>query len=190
MKILDVGAGFFKYPGSISIDGNPASKPDIVHNLEKFPWPIEDSSFDMIYSSHCIEHLDDPKKALEEMWRIGRNNALVLLKIPHFSSRVAWTDIDHKRAFSSTMFRHYTKEFERISGTGIRYDIEKVRFNWQQRIDMEFVPERLKIFLPFINLVNEVISGAANMNIEFCERVWCYYVGGIGEMEFYARVVK
>jgi SAM-dependent methyltransferase len=190
MKILDVGAGFFKYPGSISIDGNKNSKPDILHDLNSFPWPIADNIFDMVYSSHCIEHLDEPAKTLEEIWRVSRNNALVLIKIPHFSSRVAWTDIGHKRAFSSTMFRHYTKEFARISDTKVKFEIEKIRFNWQQRIDMEFVPKKLMPFVPFISLFNEVISGLANMNIEFCERVWCYYVGGIGEMEFYARVIK
>jgi SAM-dependent methyltransferase len=190
MKILDVGAGFYKYPGSISIDGSKKSGPDMVHDLDSFPWPVPDNSFDMVFSSHCLEHLDDPAAALEEIWRVSRPGALVLIRVPHFSSRVAWTDIGHKRAFSSNMFRHYTEEFEKISDTRVRYKMQKVRFNWQQRIDLEFMPGELKAFVPFINLVNQVISGLANLSVVFCERVWCYYVGGMGEIEFYAKVVK
>lgn len=37
MKILDVGGGFYKYPGSESIDANPLTEPEILHNLNVYP---------------------------------------------------------------------------------------------------------------------------------------------------------
>jgi hypothetical protein len=48
MMILDVGAGFFKYPGSVSIDGSKKCGPDILHDLNTYPWPVADNTFDMV----------------------------------------------------------------------------------------------------------------------------------------------
>jgi SAM-dependent methyltransferase len=190
VKILDVGGGFYRYPGSVIIDGNKDAKPEFLHNLNDFPWPIKDSEFDMVYSSHCIEHLSDPKKAVEEIWRVAKPGALVVIKIPHFSSRVAWTDIEHTRAFSTNMLRKYTQEFSKFNSTQVRFEIKKIRLQWQQRIDRELIPAKIRLFIPAINILNTVITGLANFNTDFCERIWCYYVGGMGEVQFFAKVIK
>jgi predicted SAM-dependent methyltransferase len=190
MKIIDVGAGFFKYPGAVSIDSNPNSKPDIVHDLNIYPWPIKDNEFDMLYTSHCLEHLKDAKAALHEIWRIGKPSAKVIIKLPHFSSRIAWTDIEHVRAFGMHMLRGFTPEYKKISNTNMVFKIEKITLRWQPRIDMEFVSGGSKLVIPFVKAVDAVINFFANLSVDFCERVWCYYVGGIGEIEFHAVIVK
>ena len=46
MKILDVGCGIHKYPGAIGVDRNPASRADVICDLDHFPYPFADSSFD------------------------------------------------------------------------------------------------------------------------------------------------
>lgn len=190
MKILDVGAGFFRYPGAETIDGNAAAKPDILHDLNIFPWPVADNSYDVVYSSHCLEHLDNAKKAVEEMWRIARPGAEIIIKVPHFSSRVAWTDLEHVRGFGIHVLRRFMPAWRQIADTPATLDVEKVILRWQQRIDDDFVPGRLKVLLPFVRAANAVITGLANLSVEFCERIWCYYVGGMGEVEFHARAIK
>jgi len=191
MKILDVGGGFHKYPGSKSIDANPLAGPDILHNLNLYPWPIEDSEYDMIYTSHVLEHLDDPKRAVEEIWRVGKPNACVIIKVPHFSSRLAWTDIEHKRAFSINMLRTFTPAYDGLlPGSRVRFRIEKIKLRWQPRIDKELLPPYVRKYVPVINILNDTISFLANLNVDLCERIWCYYVGGMGELEIKAVILK
>ena len=190
MKMLDVGAGLNKYPGAMSIDSNALSKPDFLHDLNIFPWPIPDNEFDRVYSSHCLEHLGDPKKAVEEIWRVGKPGAEVVIKVPHCSSRVAWTDIEHTRGFSMHSFRRFSPESSRVSGNKMILKLEKVKLIWQQRMDMEFLPVWAVALMPVVRVLSVIISFLANIQADFCERIWCYYVGGFGEIEYTLRIVK
>ncbi len=191
MKCLDIGAGYKKFrKDAISIDHNPLCNPDVIHDLNIYPWPFKDNEFDIIYSSHCLEHLDNLEKAIEEIWRIGKPNCLVIIKVPHFSSRIAYVDIEHKHFFSIHSFRNYTPEFAKLRGSKFVFKIEKIKLYYQPRIDKEVIPLWAQKILPLINFFNKLITLVANINIEFCERVWCYWVGGMGEVEFILRVVK
>ncbi|MEM2772772.1 MAG: methyltransferase domain-containing protein [Candidatus Pacearchaeota archaeon] len=190
MKILDVGAGPFKYPGAISIDINPESKPDILWDLNNYPWPFKDNEFDMIYCSHCLEHLDNPKKALEEIWRISKPNARLILRVPHFSSRIAWGDIEHKRAFSSLLFQSFSEEYKVLSFTSARFKVEKIRFRWSPPYKYGLATETTKKLNFLIRILDSIITPLANLNIDITERFWCYWVGGMGEIHFYAKVIK
>ncbi len=59
--ILDIGCGINKIPDAVGMDIDPDSKADIIHDLNVFPYPINDNAFDRIYAKHIIEHLDDPQ---------------------------------------------------------------------------------------------------------------------------------
>ena len=49
LKTLDLGCGNNKRLGAIGIDFNDLDAVDIIHDLNVFPYPLEDSSFDEIY---------------------------------------------------------------------------------------------------------------------------------------------
>lgn len=190
LKILDIGAGPFKYPGSISIDFNPNSNPDVLWDLNNYPWPFKDNEFDIVYSSHCLEHLNDPKKALEEIWRISKPNAKLILIVPHFSSRLAWGDVEHKRAFSSGLFYNFSDEYKELFFSHARFKVEKIRFRWSPPIKSGLATPTTKRLNFIIRILDKVISALANINIDICERFWCYWVGGMGEIHFYVRIIK
>ena len=46
LRTLDVGCGIHKQPGSIGIDRNPASRADVLADLDRFPYPFADSAAD------------------------------------------------------------------------------------------------------------------------------------------------
>ena len=48
MRILDVGCGVNKLAGAIGLDRNPASRADVLADLDHFPYPFRDSSFDKL----------------------------------------------------------------------------------------------------------------------------------------------
>jgi predicted SAM-dependent methyltransferase len=61
MKILDVGCGNNKYKGNkgdivIGIDKVKLKGVDVVHDIEKTPWPFKTNEFDCVICSHVLEH--------------------------------------------------------------------------------------------------------------------------------------
>ena len=190
MKILDVGAGPFKYSGSISIDFNPKVNPDVQHNLDIYPWPLKDSEFDVIYSSNCLEHLENPKRALEEMWRIAKPGAEMIIKVPHFSSRIAYGDVEHKRFFGICIFNNFSKKYDVLRLNKAYFEVDKIRLKWSPPFKEGFVTETTEKCSFLIKVFDEIFTFLANINVDICERIWCYWVGGFGEIEFKVRVVK
>lgn len=73
---------------------------DVVHDLNKFPYPFNDNHADVIYLSHVLEHLDEPIKVLNELHRILSKGGLLLINVPHYAGNANWVDITHKRAFA------------------------------------------------------------------------------------------
>jgi SAM-dependent methyltransferase len=44
---------------------------------------MPDNFFQTIYASHVLEHLHDPKTALQNWWRICRPGGLIIILVPH-----------------------------------------------------------------------------------------------------------
>jgi predicted SAM-dependent methyltransferase len=65
LRILDVGCGIKKVPGAIGIDRNPASAADVLCDLDRFPYPFADGSFDRLEAVHVVEHLADVIRSME-----------------------------------------------------------------------------------------------------------------------------
>jgi len=72
--MLDIGAGNNPLRGARGID---TGKDEDAYNIY-----TADRSQDFIFSSHCIEHLDYPSKALREWSRVLRTGGLLYLYFP------------------------------------------------------------------------------------------------------------
>lgn len=55
---LDIGCGANKQVGFVGMDVRELEGVDIVHNLEKFPYPLPDESCSMVVASHVLEHMN------------------------------------------------------------------------------------------------------------------------------------
>jgi predicted SAM-dependent methyltransferase len=106
-NILDLGCGNRKRPGAIGIDRNPRTDADIVHDLDKFPYPFADSSFDEIYIDNVLEHLHDIIKVMEELHRISKPGGLVKIIVPYFRAKWAFIDPTHKHFFTIDSFSYF-----------------------------------------------------------------------------------
>ena len=103
IKRLDVGSGTNKIPDSVCLDRDKNVYPDILHDLNVFPYPIEDSSFDEIYAKHILEHLDQPQKVIEELHRVLKPGGTLFIETPHFSNYVSYSEPSHKLYYSYFM---------------------------------------------------------------------------------------
>jgi SAM-dependent methyltransferase len=130
--VLDIGCGTRKIePGAIGIDAAPNSGADHVWNLDQYPWPLESDRFTRIHMSHVIEHLDDPMRAMAEVYRVARNGAEVFIVTPHFSSHNSYVDPTHKRHLAAASFEYFSgKNFPSFTGAPYRFDVENVELTF------------------------------------------------------------
>jgi SAM-dependent methyltransferase len=138
MQILDIGCGLQKIPGAIGIDNNPGSQADVIHDLNRFPYPFEDNRFDRIYGTDVLEHLEDVVRTMEEIYRIGRPGAQVFLRVPHFTSTHAFGDPTHRHFFNTESLDYFCGGFSHYAtNTEAIFKKVKVKLNfWKlHRID-------------------------------------------------------
>lgn len=138
-KMLDLGCGIRKREGAIGVDIIESDAVDLVHDLNVYPYPFEDSLFDDILMDNSIEHLDDIVKTMEELWRISKPGAKITIKVPYFRSHYA-IDPTHKHYFVAHSFYYFDPAHEfhkyyRYSNKAF-FDVEKIvfdedfKYNW------------------------------------------------------------
>ncbi len=143
MKTLDVGCGNKKFPGSIGIDKCIDSKADIICNLERFPWPLRDNFFDLIFCRHILEHFTDAVRPMEEIHRLSKPNAKLIIEVPHFSHPDASRDPTHKHYFTYHSFDYFTDNPLYPKYTKARFKILKREFKAASGIN-RFISSRIK----------------------------------------------
>src|SRR5688500_10375626 len=107
MKILDVGCGINKYEGAIGLDNNPRTAADIIHDLGDVPYPFSDNEFDLVVSSHSIEHIPDVMAFIEELYRITKGGGRIKIVTPHYTNPDWATDPTHRNHFNSYSFNSF-----------------------------------------------------------------------------------
>ena len=90
MKVLDVGCGTAKVNGAIGIDRVNLPGVDVVHDLNKFPWPFDSESFDAIYMNDIIEHLTDTIRVMEECYRLLKSGGRVYIRVVYWNHKYAF----------------------------------------------------------------------------------------------------
>jgi SAM-dependent methyltransferase len=121
-RVLDVGCGAKKFPGAVGLDISADTDADIVHDLDTFPYPLEDDQFDQVLMQDVLEHVAEPIRVMDELHRVCRPGARIHLRTPHFSSLLAYSDPTHKHYFSAEAIRtlaqprfaHYTETRMRV----------------------------------------------------------------------------
>ena len=107
MRILDVGCGIRKYPGSIGIDYNSSSAADVLVDLDSFPYPFADRTFDQLRAIHVIEHVTDVVRTMEEFHRLVRPGGRIRIETPHYTDYSSFCDPTHKHHLNSFSFRYF-----------------------------------------------------------------------------------
>ena len=186
MRKLNLGCGEFKKSGYVNVDYYSVSDPDVRHNLENIPYPFHENEFDVIEMDHVLEHLNNPFGVIKELHRISKRGGTVLIRVPHFSR--GFTHPEHKRGFDVTLPYYFSPEF--IGGyQGVEFSLKKLRLNWFAQPYLKKVYlGRVQLFI--ITNISKIFNFFANLHPYFCSRIWCYWVGGFEEIEFYLETRK
>lgn len=112
---LNLGSGTNKRDGYVNVDR--AHGPDVVHDLELFPWPWPDSSVDEIQASHVLEHLGREASVfigvMKEMYRVCKPGAKVFIVVPHPRHDDFLNDPTHVRPITLNVVALFSKSWNR-----------------------------------------------------------------------------
>lgn len=157
------------------MDRNRDSAADVVCDLDRFPYPFADSSFDRVLAIHVIEHVVDVIRTVEEFHRLVRAGGTVRIETPHYSDFSSFCDPTHRWHLNSFSFRYFGEDHG-----GFGY-YSRCRF---REISVRVKLLRLWKWLGFEWLVN----GSRHFR-RFWEHYLCFVVRGKA-MEFEFEVVK
>lgn len=114
---LNLGSGSRRFPGYLNIDKSDMFEPDIVWDLESFPWPFRNDTVEEINLFHILEHLGaSPEifmKVIQELYRISKDGAKIHIVVPHPSHSDFISDPTHVRAISFDLLLKFSKESNR-----------------------------------------------------------------------------
>lgn len=174
-KVLDVGCGIKKYPGSIGLDNNPRTAADVIADLDRLPYPFRDGAFDSLRAIHVIEHVESVMRTMEEFHRVVRNGGTIRIETPHYTDFSSFCDPTHRWHLNSFSFRYFGAD-----NAGYGY-YSKVRLR-EKRV-------YVKLLKPYKLLGLEFLINASPRLRRYWEYYFCYVIRGKA-MEFEFEVVK
>ncbi len=138
---LEIGCGRSKAPGYVGLDRAALPGVDIVHEIEKFPWPmpnssgpIPDSSVTDIRAHHVLEHVRDLVGVMEEAYRILKPGGTFSIVVPYYKHEGAFSDPTHVRFFTEQTFHYFADESPFSYYSKARFNVVSMKHGWKGRL--------------------------------------------------------
>lgn len=146
----NLGCGNNKLDGFVNVDKESIYKPDLIVDLEKFPWDIPDNSADIVVMTHVLEHLgkdpDDFLNVMKELYRITKPFGEIQITVPHPYSYNFIVDPTHVTRVTPETLNMFSKDFcdyvieNKFSNTTFAYvcdvdfEIQNVNYNYNMDV--------------------------------------------------------
>ena len=160
--------------GYMNLDKSKTKGVDVVHDLDKYPWPFPNNRFDEVYGRDAIEHVKDLFRAMQEIHRISKNGATVRLIVPYWHSSGAFYP-NHHYFFNIDSMKFFTEK-DRTYDSFPGFTMEKVKL----------IPSKIGWLIPPLPLPKSVFPNVLNLR-----HLVSYLLGEIIlKIDFTLRVVK
>ena len=150
MKKLDLGCGTSKQFGYIGLDSLRLPGVDIIHDLNVFPYPFADGEIAEVWMDQVLEHVAEPMRVMEEIYRICENGARVTIGVPYFRSFYAIIDPTHRNYFGAAWFNYFDPDHDfskKYCYTSAKFKVDRVEFDREfKKSGIRFI-HRLMILL-------------------------------------------
>jgi hypothetical protein len=131
---LYLGCGERRVEGYVHVDFRKTDAVDVVHDLNRLPWPWEDDVATRIVAVDVVEHLEiDLIRFCDECWRVMAPGGELFVRTPHHRSESSWIDPTHRwhideRSFEyldpetvwGAQYPHYTHRKWSLRSLGVR----------------------------------------------------------------------
>lgn len=133
MYKLNLGAGYDKVEGYVSIDYDKTCNPDYIVDLERDRLPFDDNSVDAIKAHHILEHLGDGFfHLMKEMYRVCVDGTIIDIVVPHPRHDFFLNDPTHKRPINVDILKKFSKAYNKhceeigdgMSKLGYMFDVD------------------------------------------------------------------
>lgn len=182
MMKLNLGCGALKKDGYVNVDWHSLVEPDVVHDLNVFPYPFEDGTFDLVEAIHVLEHLDRPFRVMQEIHRLAKPGARIIVRVPHFSR--GFTHAEHFHGFDVNFPLYFDHSFTKSGYVGVDFALGKTELHWLAFYHLLSDAGCGTVTISLLRVVDKILSFLANLSPQFCSRIWCHWVGGFDEIEF------
>ena len=128
--VLNLGCGGRKAPGQLGVDRYPGSRADIRADLDR-PLPFAESCADRVVLEHVLEHVAEPVRLIEEIYRILKPGGVLQVEVPYFAHPDAFRDPTHRRFFTWGSFDYFVEGVKPAEYTKVnfRYIGRKLEFS-------------------------------------------------------------
>jgi len=84
----------------------------VKHDLNQVPLPFENKTFDIIFCSHVLEHVDNLIPLLEDFHRISKPRGKLVIIVPYWLQYGMLNDPTHRRFFNYFSFDFLAKNLQ------------------------------------------------------------------------------
>ncbi len=101
----------------VTLDIDPEKGPDVVHDLNVLPLPLDENRFDEIHAYEVLEHVGKQGDwrfffaQFDDFWRVLKPNGLFFATVPAADSVWAWGDPGHTRIVSRAALTFLCRKF-------------------------------------------------------------------------------
>jgi len=129
---LHLGCGNDYKKGYVNCDISKEVNPDKVINLEEPLVMFKDNSVSEIIANHVFEHVNNFIPLMHEIYRICKDEAIIKIKVPFYSSWGQYNDPTHVRFFTPFTFGYFQKGnySHEVSANKDMFQVKKVKINF------------------------------------------------------------
>lgn len=144
VKMLDANRSN-EWKGLYTLDMDASCNPDVVWNLEEFPLPFENETFEEIHAYQVLEHTGKQGDwkfffaQFAEFWRILKPGGKFYATVPMWDSEWAWGDPGHTRLITAGTLVFLSKE-EYAKQIG-KTNMTDYRMTWKHDFHIDGVQE-------------------------------------------------
>lgn len=147
---LNIGCGRNVIEGWMNVDIVPLPGVDVVYDLERPKLerlPLNDDSVEEFLLSHVIEHVRNSLGLMEELHRVAKPDARMVIRVPHGASDDAHEDPTHVRCYFPGSFGYFSQPYYWRADYGYRGD-------WiTDLVKLHLAPSLAPVFKPFDHMV-------------------------------------
>lgn len=128
MIALNLGCGKRPIAGAFGIDRVALPGVAAVAEFDGIALPFATSSVELVYIYHVLEHIQQLERTMEELHRICRDGARIVIEVPYFTCVGAFGDPTHVRFFTYETFRFWSNDTDQANWfTNVRFKIVRRR---------------------------------------------------------------
>jgi len=147
MNKLNFGCGSKIFEGWTNVDIVNLKGVDKAFDFDIFPYPLKENTFDYVLIDGVLEHCIYPRKVLEELRRVCKNDAIIKINVPYVNSRSAYYDLEHCHFFNRWTFTNLDKVHLRDTEENPERRFEVIKNEARPQRFLKWIPR------PILNLL-------------------------------------